>query len=156
MLHEKAKEGSPIGLRDAGYYAIDGLRLEKGYRAWGADISPDDSPLEAGLGFAVDLKNENKNFLGKVCAPFLLCECLRRTRAEMMLLSLSLFLLQEALLKQKKEGLAKRLTTFLIENDDQVYPHGGEPIFRNGTSSFSFLLLLLLLPPPCFSSCLLF
>ncbi len=36
-----------------GYRAIDALRLEKGYRAWGSDITPEDTPLEAGLGFAV-------------------------------------------------------------------------------------------------------
>ncbi len=38
-----------------GYKAIDSLRLEKGYRVWGADITPEDTPLEAGLGFAVKL-----------------------------------------------------------------------------------------------------
>ena len=37
----------------AGYRAIDSLRLEKGYRAWGADITPEEHPFEAGLGFAV-------------------------------------------------------------------------------------------------------
>jgi heterotetrameric sarcosine oxidase gamma subunit len=41
------------GLVDAGYYAINSLRLEKGYRQWGADITLDDTPLEAGLGFTV-------------------------------------------------------------------------------------------------------
>jgi 4-methylaminobutanoate oxidase (formaldehyde-forming) len=45
--------GSPHGLVPAGYRAIDSLRLEKGYRAWGSDITGDDTPLEAGLGFAV-------------------------------------------------------------------------------------------------------
>ncbi len=45
-----------------GYKAIDSLRLEKGYRVWGADITPDDTPWEAGLGFAVKL---DKDFLGK-------------------------------------------------------------------------------------------
>lgn len=49
-------------LRFGGYYAIDSLRLEKGYRAWGGDISPDDTPLESGLGFAV---NYDKDFIGK-------------------------------------------------------------------------------------------
>jgi glycine cleavage system aminomethyltransferase T/glycine/D-amino acid oxidase-like deaminating enzyme len=39
----------------AGYKAIDSLRLEKGYRVWGADITPEDTPFEAGLGFAVKL-----------------------------------------------------------------------------------------------------
>lgn len=45
--------GAPHGLRNAGYRAIESLRLEKGYRAWGADIGPDHTPLEAGLGWAV-------------------------------------------------------------------------------------------------------
>ena len=47
--------GRELGLRDAGYYALDSLRLEKGYRAWGRELTPDDTPLEAGLGFAVKL-----------------------------------------------------------------------------------------------------
>ncbi len=47
--------GAAHGLRNAGYRAIESLRLEKGYRAWGADIGPDYSPLEAGLGWAVKL-----------------------------------------------------------------------------------------------------
>jgi 4-methylaminobutanoate oxidase (formaldehyde-forming) len=41
-----------------GYKAIDSLRLEKGYRVWGADITPEDTPFEAGLGFAVKLDKE--------------------------------------------------------------------------------------------------
>jgi len=45
--------GGDLGLANAGYYALDSLRLEKGYRAWGRDLTPDDTPLEAGLGFAV-------------------------------------------------------------------------------------------------------
>jgi 4-methylaminobutanoate oxidase (formaldehyde-forming) len=45
--------GQDVGLRHAGYHAMDSLRLEKGYRSWGHDIGPDDTPLEAGLGFAV-------------------------------------------------------------------------------------------------------
>jgi 4-methylaminobutanoate oxidase (formaldehyde-forming) len=43
----------PDVLADAGYYAINSLRLEKGYRQWGADIGFSDTPLEAGLSFAV-------------------------------------------------------------------------------------------------------
>ena len=50
--------GAPHGLVPAGYRAIDSLRIEKGYRSWGADITPDDSPLEAGLGFAVAVDKE--------------------------------------------------------------------------------------------------
>jgi 4-methylaminobutanoate oxidase (formaldehyde-forming) len=47
--------GRDHGLVAGGYKAIDSLRLEKGYRVWGADITPDDTPFEAGLGFAVKL-----------------------------------------------------------------------------------------------------
>jgi glycine cleavage system aminomethyltransferase T len=49
-LHE---HGAPHGLVPGGYRAIDALRLEKGYRVWGADITPDDTPHEAGLSFCV-------------------------------------------------------------------------------------------------------
>ena len=45
--------GRPHGLVNAGYRAIESCRLEKGYRAWGADIGPDHTPIEAGLGWAV-------------------------------------------------------------------------------------------------------
>ncbi|MGH2596975.1 MAG: glycine cleavage T C-terminal barrel domain-containing protein, partial [Actinomycetota bacterium] len=45
--------GAPKGMIAAGYRAIDTLRLEKGYRAWSADITPEEHPFEAGLGFAV-------------------------------------------------------------------------------------------------------
>jgi sarcosine dehydrogenase len=56
--------GAAHGLRDAGYRAIESLRLEKGYRAWGAEIGPDHSPLMAGIGFAAKLKT-NTPFLGR-------------------------------------------------------------------------------------------
>jgi 4-methylaminobutanoate oxidase (formaldehyde-forming) len=46
-----------------GYKAIDSLRLEKGYRVWGADITPEDTPFEAGLGFAVKL--DKGEFVGR-------------------------------------------------------------------------------------------
>jgi 4-methylaminobutanoate oxidase (formaldehyde-forming) len=56
--------GAPHGLRLAGYRAIESLRLEKGYRAWGADITPNDNPFHAGLGWAVKLKS-GQPFLGR-------------------------------------------------------------------------------------------
>ncbi len=59
--------GKGFGLANAGYRAIESLRLEKGYRAWGADITPSDSPFEAGLGWAVKLKS-NTPFLGREAA----------------------------------------------------------------------------------------
>ena len=49
------RAGKDLGVANAGYYAIDSLRLEKGYRAWGRELSPDINPYEAGLGFAVKL-----------------------------------------------------------------------------------------------------
>jgi len=55
--------GREHGLVAGGYKAIDSLRLEKGYRVWGADISPEDTPYEAGLGFAV--KPEKGPFVGR-------------------------------------------------------------------------------------------
>jgi 4-methylaminobutanoate oxidase (formaldehyde-forming) len=56
--------GAPHGIAPAGYRAIESLRLEKGYRAWGADITPNDSPMEAGLGWAVKLRS-NVDFMGR-------------------------------------------------------------------------------------------
>ncbi len=55
--------GRDHGLVAGGYKAIDSLRLEKGYRVWGADITPDDTPYEAGLGFAVKL--DKGEFIGR-------------------------------------------------------------------------------------------
>ena len=76
--------GRPLGLRNAGYRAIESLRLEKCYRAWGADIGPDYTPLEAGLGWAVKLKS-NLPFIGR-----------------------------EALERQRAEGVTKRLAAFTL------------------------------------------
>jgi 4-methylaminobutanoate oxidase (formaldehyde-forming) len=64
--------GRPLGIRPAGYKAVDSLRLEKGYRYWSADITPAENPYEAGLGFCVRLgKGE---FIGR--------EALLRVKAE--------------------------------------------------------------------------
>jgi 4-methylaminobutanoate oxidase (formaldehyde-forming) len=56
--------GAPYGIANCGYRAIETLRLEKGYRAWGSDIGPDHTPLEAGLGWAVKLRG-NTPFQGR-------------------------------------------------------------------------------------------
>ena len=55
--------GQPHGLIPGGYRAIDSLRLEKGYRVWGSDVTTTDSPYEAGLGFAV--KMNKGEFIGR-------------------------------------------------------------------------------------------
>ena len=78
--------GKPHGVADAGYRAIESLRLEKGYRAWGADIGPDHTPLEAGLAWAVKLK-QNTPFLGR-----------------------------EALVEQAGRPLRKRLAGFTVDD----------------------------------------
>lgn len=57
-------EGARHGIVNAGYRAIESLRLEKGYRAWGSEIGPDHSPLVSGLGWAVKLKS-NTPFQGR-------------------------------------------------------------------------------------------
>jgi sarcosine dehydrogenase len=56
--------GKPHGIRPVGYRALESLRLEKGYRAWGSDITPNDTPFEAGLGWAVKLR-KNTDFMGR-------------------------------------------------------------------------------------------
>jgi 4-methylaminobutanoate oxidase (formaldehyde-forming) len=70
-LHEAGRDlggidehGRPRGLVDAGYYAIDALRIEAGRRAWGAELGPDETPWEAGLAFAVRL-DKPAAFIGR-------------------------------------------------------------------------------------------
>ena len=82
------QEGAAYGLADAGYYTIDALRIEAGRRAWGAELSPDETPLEAGLAYAVRL-DKPVPFLGR-----------------------------EALVRQQAEGLAKRLVSFTLDDPD--------------------------------------
>ncbi|MFO1033161.1 MAG: FAD-dependent oxidoreductase [Hyphomicrobiales bacterium] len=82
--------GEPKGLRLAGYRAIESLRLEKGYRAWSSDITPNDTPLQAGLGWAVKL-NTQTDFIGR-----------------------------EALEKAQGAPQRKLLTTFTTARDDVV------------------------------------
>jgi 4-methylaminobutanoate oxidase (formaldehyde-forming) len=55
--------GQDLGIRNAGYRAIDSLRLEKGYCYWGAEVSPDYSPYDAGIGFAVNF--DKGSFVGR-------------------------------------------------------------------------------------------
>ena len=83
--------GAKHGLRNAGYRAIETLRLEKGYRAWGSDIGPDHTPDEAGLGWAVKLK-KNLPFKGR-----------------------------DAVLAQRAGGVKKMLATFTAAPDVILY-----------------------------------
>lgn len=56
--------GADHNIAPVGYRALESLRLEKGYRAWGSDITPNDTPFEAGLGWAVKL-NSDIDFVGR-------------------------------------------------------------------------------------------
>lgn len=64
VYDEIVARGAEFGLADAGAEALTALRIEKAYRAWGRDIGPDDTPLEAGLGFAVAL-DKPVEFIGR-------------------------------------------------------------------------------------------
>jgi len=63
LYNTLSQAGKSFDIRDAGYRVVSSLRSEKGYRYWGADISPEINPYEAGLGFCVSL--DKKNFIGK-------------------------------------------------------------------------------------------
>jgi 4-methylaminobutanoate oxidase (formaldehyde-forming) len=78
--------GAEFGLRDAGYYTIDALRIEAGRRAWGAELSPDETPWEAGLGYAVKM-DKPAEFVGR-----------------------------DALLRQQQTGARKRLLSFTLDD----------------------------------------
>ena len=80
--------GSALGLRHAGYRSMDSLRLEKGYRAWGLDLTDQDTPLEAGLGFAVAF-DKGVDFNGR-----------------------------DALQRQRDAGLEKRLVMFVLDDPE--------------------------------------
>jgi 4-methylaminobutanoate oxidase (formaldehyde-forming) len=60
---ELVAAGEPHGMLRCGYKAIDSLRAEKGYRYWGSDVTPDDTPYEAGLGFCVRM--DKGDFVGR-------------------------------------------------------------------------------------------
>ncbi len=82
--------GEAHGVTPCGYRAIESLRLEKGYRAWSSDLTPDHTPLQAGLGFAVKL-DTNAPFLGR-----------------------------EALVEQRQTALKRRLACFTTDDNDVV------------------------------------
>jgi heterotetrameric sarcosine oxidase gamma subunit len=77
--------GADLGLKNAGYYALDALRIEAGRRAWGAELGPDETPFEAGLTHALKL-DKPADFIGKA-----------------------------ALLKAQGQPLRKKLVTVVLE-----------------------------------------
>jgi 4-methylaminobutanoate oxidase (formaldehyde-forming) len=93
--------GSDLGLGHAGHLCLDSCRLEKGFRHWGHDIGPDDTPYDAGLGFAVAL-DKDADFIGR-----------------------------DALLRQREQGVTRRLVQFAVEDGHPLLLHD-EPIYRSG------------------------
>lgn len=76
--------GADLGLRHAGYHAMDSLRMEKAYRSWGHDVGSEDTPFEAGLGFAVRL-DKTTPFIGQAALAALREQPLRRRLAVLVL-----------------------------------------------------------------------
>jgi len=93
VLDTLLEAGAAYDLRLAGYHALDSLRMEKAYRHWGHDITSDDTPLEAGLGFAVAWTKPD-GFIGKA-----------------------------ALEKQRAEGPTRRLVQLVVDDPDAVLLH---------------------------------
>ncbi len=93
------------GATDAGYYAIESMRLEKGYRAFGRELTPDFGPVEAGLVFVTALKGD-KDFLGRAAL-----EAHRSALAE--------------------GGPRRRLVSFVVESPEPML-WGGELVLRDG------------------------
>ena len=85
-----ASEGMSFGLRLAGMHALDSCRIEKAYRSWGHDITDEDTPLEAGLGFVCRL-DKNTPFIGR-----------------------------DALLRQKEAGLKRCLVQFALKDPEPL------------------------------------
>jgi 4-methylaminobutanoate oxidase (formaldehyde-forming) len=97
--------GDDLGLADAGYSAIESLRLEKGFRAFGRELTPDYTPVEAGLVFATALSGD-KDFLGRAA-------------------------LVERRERMKSPGPRRRLVSFAVHDPDaQLW--GGELLLRHG------------------------
>lgn len=93
-LHDALVDaGGAHGLRHAGYHALHSLRMEKAYRSWGHDLGIEDTPLEAGLGFAVAWDKAG-GFLGR-----------------------------EALLAQKETGIVKKLVQFTLDDPEPLLFH---------------------------------
>ena len=93
VYDEIVAAGAAFGLKHCGYHALNALRMEKAYRHWGHDITDEDTPLEAGLGFAVKMDKPG-GFIGR-----------------------------DALVRQKESGLRQRLVQFLLKSPEPMLYH---------------------------------
>ncbi len=95
--------GEAFGIRPVGYRALESLRLEKGYRAWGSDITPNDSPFEAGLGWAVKL-TKNVDFIGRTAVDAIHAAPLKKRLAGFTVMDKEVVLLgRETILRNGKQ-----------------------------------------------------
>lgn len=108
--------GGDLGLIDAGNVAMTALRIEKGYKAWGHDITPDDTPVEAGMEFSVRWKSEIP-FIGR-----------------------------DALLEQRKAGCRRKMIYLRLKDADafpfghEPILHGDEVIGQVTSASYGYTL----------------
>jgi 4-methylaminobutanoate oxidase (formaldehyde-forming) len=109
------EEGSKLDLKLVGLHAVDALRLEKGYRHWGSDIGPDDTPFEAGLGFCVKL--DKGEFIGR--------DALVRQREKGLTRKLAIFTLEDP--------------GPLLYHDEPIY-RNGELVSRNTHGAYAHYL----------------
>jgi 4-methylaminobutanoate oxidase (formaldehyde-forming) len=93
VYDEIVSAGNEFDLVHAGYHALNSLRIEKGYRHWSHDITDEDTPLEAGLGFTVKFDKPG-GFIGR-----------------------------DALLQQKEAGLDKRMLQFKLQDPEPLLYH---------------------------------
>jgi len=93
VYDEIIRAGAAFGLKLAGYHAMNSLRMEKAYRHWGHDISDEDTPLEAGLGFTVAWDKPG-GFIGR-----------------------------DALCRQRDNGVRRRLALFSVDRAEPVLYH---------------------------------
>ncbi len=116
LHHAITHTGDNHGLRHAGYHAMNTLRLEAGYRHWGHDITDEDTPLEAGLSFAVDFDKPG-GFIGR-----------------------------DALVAQRSQPRTKRLVQFQLLDPDRLLYHDepilrdGDIVGRTTSGMWSYVM----------------
>uniref|UniRef100_A0A1A7YCX5 Pyruvate dehydrogenase phosphatase regulatory subunit, mitochondrial n=1 Tax=Iconisemion striatum TaxID=60296 RepID=A0A1A7YCX5_9TELE len=133
VYNEVMSVGQKYGVRNAGYYALRSLRIEKFFAFWGQDLDAFTTPLECGREFRVKF-DKDTTFIGR-----------------------------EALLHQRQEGVFRRFVMLVLEDHDtelDLWPWWGEPVYRNGqmagtttSSAYSYTLerhvcLGFVSPPP--------
>ena len=98
-----AAQGARYGIRAVGYRVLDSLRMEKGYRAFGSDLTAGDAPDEAGLGFCVALERKGE-FVGRAAVE-----------------------------AQRARGIERRLRTLLVGDGAYECVYGGEAVVAGGS-----------------------